>query len=367
MTIFSPIEPNGQDMAIFTGTLPFTLPVRPSVRRIRNIDSGAVVPAERTQPMAGFEPRFTDIVDYIVRITDEIWTDRAIGYIRETYDPACIVYSGYGIVRSGEAVVQSTIAGIAAVPDGDTNHLNVAWSGDEETGFYTAHLGFGGGVNRVATAYGPATGKTYKNRFAADCISKDNRIHTEWLVRDNGACVRELGFDLDDAARAVAAVAIGDPVLKVPGEDASTPTTYPESSAEAWAQSLFDTIWNDRRLDRLSQYYAPDVIAHSGGGRTLEGLTALSTLIVQLLASIPDGTVEVGHVCWSEETDGVIVAVRWALTGSSKRGGLLGDQWPEGRQVCMMGSSHMRLYGPLIVEEWTVFDEVAVLAMAYRD
>ena len=109
------------------------------------------------------------------------------------------------------------------------------------------------------------------------------------------------------------------------------------------------------------------MIAHSGGGRTLEGLNALSTLIVQLLASIPDGTVEVGHVCWSEETDGVIIAVRWALTGSSKRGGLLGDQWPEGRQVCMMGSSHMRLNGPLIVEEWTVFDEVAVLAMAYRD
>jgi len=317
--------------------------------------------------MTGFEPRFTDIVDYIVRITDEIWTDRAIGYIRETYDPACVVFSGYGIVRSGEAVVQSTIAGIAAVPDGDTNHLNVAWSGDEEGGFYTAHLGFGGGVNRVATVYGPATGKTYKNRFAADCISKDNQIHTEWLVRDNGACVRELGFDLDDAARAVAALATADPVLKVPGKDPSIPDNYAEGSVEAWAQSLFDSIWNDRRLDRLCRYYAPDVVAHSGGGRTLEGLNALSTLIVQLLASIPDGTVEVGHVCWSDENDGVIVAVRWALTGTSKRGGLLGDQWPEGRQVCIMGSSHMRLNGPLIVEEWTVFDEVAVLAMAYRD
>ena len=33
----------------------------------------------------------------------------------------------------------------------------------------------------------------------------------------------------------------------------------------------------------------------------------------------------------------------------------------------MMGSSHLRLNGPLVVEEWTVFDEVAVLAMAYRD
>ena len=367
MNVPTTIQSNGQVMDIFTGKLPFTLPTRPNVRRIRGATSGLETATERTQPMMGFEPRFTDIVDYIVRITDEIWTDRAIGYIRETYAPDCTVYSGYGIVGSGEAVVQSTIAGIAAVPDGDTNHLNVAWSGNDEVGFYTAHLGFGGGVNRVATVYGPATGEKYSNRFAADCISKDNRIHTEWLVRDNGACVRELGFDLDDAARAVAEQANGDLVLKVPGKDPSAPATYPAGTVEAWAQSLFDSIWNDRRLDRLCQYYAPDVVVHSGGGRTLEGLNALSTLIVQLLASIPDGTMEVGHVCWSEETDGVIVAVRWALTGTSKRGGLLGDQWREGKQVCMMGSSHLRLTGLLIIEEWTVFDEVAVLAMAYRD
>lgn len=353
-------------MTIFIGKLPFTLPARPSVRCIRGSEKEAATAAARTQPMKGFEPRFTDIVDYIVRITDEIWTDRAIGYIRNTYDPECIVYSGYGIVRSAETVVQSTIAGIAAVPDGDTNHLNVAWSGDEAAGFYTAHLGFGGGINRVATVYGPATGKVYSNRFAADCISKDNLIHTEWLVRDNGACVRDLGFDLDDAARAVADRATGEPLLEVPGKDPSA-ADWVQGSAEAWAQSMFDSIWNDRRLDRLAQYYASDVVAYSGGGRTVEGLSALSTLIVQLLASIPDGRIDVGHVCWSEEADGVIVAVRWTLTGSSRRGGLLGDRWPEGRQVCMMGSSHLRLTGPLIVEEWTVFDEVAVLAMAYRD
>lgn len=348
------------------GALPFTLPDRPRVRRIRKVDASVDRPATQTQPMAGFEPRFTDIVDYIVRITDEIWSDRAIGYIRDTYDPSCTVYSSYGIVRGAEAVVKSTIAGIAAVPDGDTNHLNVAWSGDEDQGFYTAHLGFGGGINRVDTIYGPATGLRYSNRFAADCISRSNKIHTEWLVRDTGACVRHLGFDLDDAGRAMAEIPLGESYVQTGGHGLLPGPTVASGSVEAWAQSLFDSVWNDRRLDRLARFYAPDVIVHSGGGRSLQGLNALSTLIVQILASIPDGKLEIGHVCWSDETDGIIVAVRWTLTGSTARGGFLGNQLPVGRQVFMMGISHLRLEGPMIVEEWTVFDEVAMLAMAYR-
>lgn len=348
-------------------SFPFALPKRSPVRRIRKVDAAALPRTEEGQPMAGFEPRFTDIVDYIVRITDEIWTDRAIGYIRDTYDPACTVYSSYGVVRGAEAVVKSTIAGIAAVPDGDTNHLNVAWSGDEDQGFYTAHLGYGGGINRVDTAYGPATGRRYTNRFAADCISRANKIHTEWLVRDSGACVRQLGFDLDEAAQMIAKVPSSETYIQIPGQGIITAPVHRANSVEAWAQALFDDVWNERRLDRLGQFYAADVIVNSGGGRTLQGLNALSTLIVQILASIPDGKLEIGHVCWSEETDGVIVAVRWTLSGSSAHGGLLGNKWPAGRQVFMMGSSHLRLDGPLVIEEWTVFDEVAVLAMAYRD
>ena len=123
--------------------LPFTLPERPPVTRIRQRDTAELrVPSgERTQPMAGFEDDFTDIVDYIVRITEQIWVDRAVGRIYDTYDASCVVYSATGVVRSVEEVVASTVAGIHAAPDGESHHLNVAWSGDEEQGFYTSHLG----------------------------------------------------------------------------------------------------------------------------------------------------------------------------------------------------------------------------------
>ena len=348
--------------------LPFTLPPRPQVRRIRPGNTAPAAPTTRVQPMAGFEERFTDIVDYIVRITDEIWQDRAVGYIRDTYDANSVVYSGYGVVRSAEAVVRSTIASIAAAPDGDTRHLNVAWSGDEDRSFYTAHLGFGGSTHVTPGLYGPATGRRYTMRFAADCLIRANKIHTEWLVRDAGACVRQLGFEPDEAARAVAAVVPAEPYVVSPAVAGATRIDHPAEpgSVEAWARGLFERIWQERRFDALSSYYAHDAVVHSGGGRTVQGLPAVSILFLQILAAIPDGTMTVENVCWSDEGDGIIVAVRWVLAGSSARGGVLGHLLPEGRPVFMMGSSHLRLDGPRIVEEWTVFDEIATMAMAYR-
>lgn len=351
-------------MSIDPELLPFDLPERPKVRQIRKARSAPG--SERTQDMAGFEDRFTDIVDYVVKITDEIWQDRAVGYIRDTYDPNCAVYSSYGVTRTAEAVVCSTIAGINEAPDGDTNHINVAWSGDNVEGFYTAHIGFGFATNSSPSLYGPATGKRYCLRFAADCVSAANMIHTEWLVRDNGAMVRQTGLNLDEAAIRIAETDPSEPYIVTPAVPGASEEQVERTSMEEWAFQLFDRIWNDRRFDRLAEFYAPEIIAHSGGGRTVQGLPALSSLLLAIIASIPDGQVTVENVCWSEETDGVIVAVRWTLTGTSARGGILGHSLPPGKPVFMMGCSHLRLEGSRIVEEWTIFDEVAVMAMAYR-
>jgi len=120
-----------------------------------------------------------------------------------------------------------------------------------------------------------------------------------------------------------------------------------------------------RRFDHIASAYDPVVIAHWGGGWVAQGARNLASLMIALLASLPDATMRIEHVSWSNETDRVIVAVRWMLEGTTRPGGLLGDV-PAGRQVAVMGMSHLRFRGPVIVEEWTMFDEVAVLAQAYR-
>ena len=353
--------------------LPFKLPPRAHVTLLRQQDVRplrAPPGSERTQPMRGFEDRFPDIVDYIVRITDEIWMDRAVGYIYDTYDASCTVYSSYGIVRSVEEVIASTVATLNAYPDGEIHHLAVAWSGDEDEGFYTSHLGHSRSTNVGRTAWGPGSGRRTSIRFVADCISRNNRIHTEWLVRDNGAAVRQLGYDPHKIARGIAAAGAAEgfvisPSTRLDGQAPRARLLLDETTVEGWARSLFHDVWNLRRLDWLARAYSDDLIAHAGGGRTAQGLRNYQSLVLHVLTAIPDGMLRVENVCWSEEADGVIVAVRWVLEGRSAPGGVLGE-CPSGKAVFMMGMTHMRLAGGKIVEEWMLFDEIGVLAQTYR-
>jgi predicted ester cyclase len=349
-------------------SIPFQLPARPLVTQIREngIPSSQVA---RTQPMAGFEEQFTDIVDYIVRITNEIWTDRDIGRIYDTYEEDCVIYSGLGTVRSVEEVVAGTIMGINGAPDGLTSHINVAWSGDDELGFYTSHLGFGCSTNVGRSMFGPPTGKRIERFFVADCISKDNKIHTEWLMRDNGAMVRQMGLDMHEVARTLAD---GPAPIEAPWRP-QRPTGRRQRYAGVcdtpfhWAEHHFQDIWNMRLMTHVGFHYAADAKLHWCGGFSAEGHREIQSLILSLLASLPDCYCHVDHVCWSEEADGVILAVRWMLEGTSRPGGLLGDI-PAGKSIGILGSSHFRFDGErgLIAEEWTVFDEVAALIAAYR-
>ena len=78
-----------------------------------------------------------------------------------------------------------------------------------------------------------------------------------------------------------------------------------------------------------------------------------------------DATTRVEYVSWSEETDGVILAVRWLAEGTTRGGGMLGGV-PAGKAIAIRGSSHFRFGGGYVVEEWTVFDELDGLTQAYR-
>lgn len=352
--------------------LPFALPERTPVTQIRQRDMADLLkgPPARTQPMAGYDAQYGDIVDYIVRITEEIWRDRAIGRIYETYDANCTVYGASYVVRSVEEVVSATISSLNSHPDQVTDHINIAWSGDEYAGFYTSHLGYSQGTNVGPSDFGAATGKRVKSYFIADCISRDNRIHTEWLIHDSGAVILQLGLDLHQTARRKAATPLDNifvvsPPTRLNGQAPRSWYQGSNKTPDGWAEHHFNETWNFRRLEHVPFHFASDAVAHWPGCREASGPRVISDLIISLLTSLPDATVRVEHVCWSEESDGVILAVRWVIEGTTARGGLLGDV-PEGKVIAMQASSHFRFGGGNVVEEWTVFDELDALTQAYR-
>jgi predicted ester cyclase len=353
-------------------TLPFALPVRPQVTRIRQRMLTDLVkgPPARTQPLSGYDAHYGDIVDYIVRITEEIWRDRVVDRIYETYDPGCVVHGASYIMRTAREVVTATLATLVSYPDGVTDHVNIAWRGDETEGFYTSHLGYSKGTNLGASEFGPASGKRVMSYFVADCISKNNLIHTEWLMHDSGAVLHYLGLNLRETAQKMAADTRIKGFVVSPSVPTDTKTTHqlyngPNDTPDGWALHHFDAVWNGRQHGHVPFHFAADAIAHWPGCRDAVGHDAIGKLIKSLLSSLPDATTRVEHVSWSEETDGVILAVRWLIHGTTQTGGIFGDI-PGGKKIAFWGSSHFRFGNGRVVEEWTVFDELDALIQAYR-
>ena len=61
---------------------------------------------------------------------------------------------------------------------------------------------------------------------------------------------------------------------------------------------------------------------------------------------------------------GYRVAVRWTLLGTHEGHGIYGR--PTGKRVRILGISHQHVRDGKFVAEWTVFDELALMAQMYR-
>ena len=185
-------------------------PVRPHDDAVMNVekhDFTDLTPNDRpqVQSLRGFDPVYTDIVDYIIRCTHRIWDEKNVGLIYSHYTHNCVVYSSMGTTHSREEVVRGTIQRIAEYPERRGLAAQVIWRGNDMDGFYTSHLGTSVGRHTARGPYGPPTGKVFYTRTIADCMIHENRIFREWLVRDSAAQLRCLGLDLEDVATKTAA------------------------------------------------------------------------------------------------------------------------------------------------------------------
>jgi predicted ester cyclase len=343
------------------------------ITRVRHQDINDILQPrhERRQELTGFDDVYSDIVHYIAYCTHRIWAERAVGLIYSHYDPAVTVNTPYGVSAGVEHVMASTLAMMQAFPDRESRLVDVAWTGNAEQGFYTSHFGQSTMTNRGPTVYGPATGRRVHIRHCADCQIKANQIHNEWLVRDNGALVRQLGLEPAEVAARLAAAEAGSGVRPVvpglpersQGQRLPVPLDAAIQGRTDRVRHMLHDVWNRRLFDRIARDYDPDCAVHTAPGMELDGVEGLQWYVIRMLAAFPDAELRLDHMCEVQETDGPIVAVRWTLVGTHRGVGLFGA--PTGRVASILGMSHFRFAGTgddaRIVEEWTVWDEIAVL------
>jgi SnoaL-like polyketide cyclase len=322
----------------------------------------------RRQELQGYDPIYRDFVDYIIRCTHRIWEQKNVGLCRSHYAPDCLIHTLAGPVVGVEAVVQNTITTLAATPDRLLIGEDVIWSDDGADGLYSSHRIVSRSTHMGDDPLlGGATMISNGVMTIADCLCRENRIVEEWLVRDNLRGLLQTGGDPWATAHAQAAVdQIGDPtrhswraeaIARTRAEaDAPIPPGHPAAAPAAMLMAAFrDDLYGDaaEALSPAAEIRWPTNRHGYGRGYWLGCLT-------QIRASLHDVSWRLEHSAARPLPDGdVAVALRWSLAGTHRGNGLWGEA--SGRDLLIMAVSHYRLRAGLIIEDVTVFDELAVL------
>ena len=330
-------------------------------------------PSDRAAPqgMAGFDPIYTDIADYIIRSAQRIWDEKNVGLIYTHYAHNVVVYSSMGTSYSREEVVHATLQRIAERSERHGLGTQVIWDGNDVDGFYTSHLITSVGRFTAPGAYGMPTGRTFYSRAIADRMVFQNRIYREWLVRDDMGQLLNLGVDPDtlaakiaaeQAARGMTAPPLGDSAQLLGQEPPAKriDTSIAGTDQEATLLQTLHEIWNWRMFGQVHELYAAHAMWHGPRMHDLDGPAAVAQQLLELLAMIPDAAWTPQHICSVGNSDegGSKIAVRWTLEGHHTGWGTLGA--PTGKPLFVMGMSQLHLIGGRIVEDYTLWDELAL-------
>ena len=313
--------------------------------------------------MKGFDTKFSDFPDYILGITKEIWENRGLSTLDSYYAEDIIVRSPTSIVVGNKGVIGATMATLAEFPDRRLLGEDVIWSGTPEKGMLSSHRILSTATHAGHGIYGEATGKKVVYRVIADCHAIENKINDEWLVRDQGAIVRQLGITPVDYTRSLILAEGGpDSSLKPfnPEDDIKGPYIERGNSNEwgkKYAAALSDIMNAD--FTSIRQNYDRAVVAELPGGRTAYSYDGIDEFWMGLRASFPNAKFEMHHtIGLDEKMLSPRSAIRWSLSGKHDGLGAFGK--PTGADVYIMGISHAE-FGPRgIRREFTVFDEVAI-------
>ena len=313
--------------------------------------------------MKGFNDKWKDFPDYILGITQEIWEHRDIASLEQYYSSNIPVRSPGSLVIGNNDVIAATMATLAEFPDRNLLGEDVIWSGDPDMGMLSSHRILSTATHSGNGVYGTASGKRIKYRVIADCHAKNNQIDDEWLIRDQGAIVSQLGIDPKLYARDLIdreggrdnCVEPFNPNIDVPGpykgrgNDNEWGQKYAEILTEIM-KSDFSVIPNS--YDRACQ------LEHPNGSSEISHKAA-DRFWMSLRSSFPSAKFSIEHQIGRE--DPLMpprAAIRFGLHGKHDGWGRFRE--PTGADVYIMGAAHVE-FGPWgLRREFVVFDETAI-------
>ncbi|MGF1705362.1 nuclear transport factor 2 family protein [Enterovibrio baiacu] len=313
--------------------------------------------------MKGFDSKFTDFPDYILSITEEIWEGRNIHSLHDYYSSDIVVRTPAGISIGNKDVIAQTSSVLNELPDRELLGEDVIWSGTPEEGMLSSHRILSKATHSRDGQFGKATGKTLCYQVIADCHAINNQINDEWLIRDQGSIVKQLGHDPKQFA-------IDQIHAEGGAGNCNRPFTPDQDTLGPYLGKGNDNIWGEAYVETLKRMMSAEYscipedydrachVIHPSG-ESGYSWSAVEAFWLGLRASFPNADFTIEHQIGRE--DPLMpprAAIRFSLHGKHDGWGRFGQ--PTGANVYVMGAAHVE-FGPCgIRREFVVFDETAI-------
>lgn len=316
---------------------------------------------------------YRDPEDFIMSWTDRIWEPRGMGQIRDHYRHDIAVHGALGTIVGNEAVIRACLQKNAAYPNRLFTGEDVIWEERGPDAFVSSHRIINCGRQEGHWQYGPPTFAYSTSRNIAVTLVRDAMVAEEWVVRDEWAVVEQSGHDVERVAQQLASgVQVdllgerGASLLGPPPPDplrvgVSGPRTPAPGGEDGRVLALLDEVWNQHLRQKTDELLSRDVIVETSRHRTYARASGYKDTLDQLFGPFPDGQVAVHDVAFNDDPFfGRRVAVTWLFSGTYSGVPLYGPI--TGALVEVLGVSHFLFRGDLILREWRVYDELALLS-----
>ena len=297
---------------------------------------------------------YADPDDFIREVTDLIWVNRAIGYIRENYEPDSIVHGAYGTSVGRDEVIQGTLMRISDTPDRIGQAEDVIWEARGDDAFLSSHL---------VLSVDPQNDVV--SRTIANCLYRRGRMVEEWVVRDSLAIARQQGQDPDELARTKAFPGYtGSFTQPAPtdviavGDSGPRPDDFrPEVEL---VLDLIQRVWNDRDLEKVDDFFARDLVLQTVGNSTIIRPEGYRRRLLRMLRPFPGGQFEVRDIATNSDVRyaGLRIAVTWKFSGTYDGAADFGPL--TGSPIDLLGVSQFLVQNGRIVREVRLYDEIAL-------
>ena len=313
--------------------------------------------------MKGFDKKYKNFPDYILKITKQIWEEKDVESIGEFYTDNIPVRSPFGITYGNKPVIEATYNTLNEFPNRQLLGEDVIWNGNDVIGYHSSHRILSKGTHLGNGFYGKPTGKDIYYRVIADCACKNNQVYDEWIVRDQGAMVRQIGHTPEQFAQIMIDKEGGiDNAKKLFDKSQIKKSDYqPEkvktnSAGEKYSKILnrvFENDYNFSDYNRASNIYWPG--NKLGHGR--EDIAKLWNSLKNIFTEIKFSVEHIGYI--EEPNKNPRASIRWFLEGMHTKNS--DDYGKEtNSKLFIMGINHVELNEDGVIREWVLFDEVAI-------